>query len=236
MVSIAIVEDDRAYAEKLQGYLEQYDTEHQAELRFRNFYDGLAFLDGYRSDFDILLMDIEMPMLDGMSAARRIRKVDPHVVIMFITSMAQYAVKGYEVGALDFMLKPVSYTIFSHKLQKAIRLAERNRQAYLLLPVKGIQLRVSIPSILYVEVSGHHLQIHTETGVHCASLPLKKLEAELTNHPFAKCNQCYLVNLHHVEEFRGDTVVVGGHMLQVSRPRRKDFQMALANYYGGIQT
>lgn len=236
MVSIAIVEDDRAYAEKLQGYLEQYGVEHQVELRFRNFYDGLAFLDGYRSDFDILLMDIEMPMLDGMSAARRIRKVDPHVVIMFITSMAQYAVKGYEVGALDFMLKPVSYTIFSHKLQKAIRLAERNRQAYLLLPVNGVQLRVSIPSILYAEVSGHHLQIHTETETLCTSLPLKKLEAEVANHPFAKCNQCYLVNLCHVEEFRGDAVVIGGHTLQVSRPRRKDFQMALANYYGGIQT
>lgn len=234
MVSIAIVEDDRAYAETLQGYLEQYGAEHQTELRFRNFYDGLAFLDGYRFDFDILLMDIEMPMLDGMSAARRIRKVDPHVIIMFITSMAQYAVKGYEVGALDFMLKPVSYAIFSQKLQKAVRLVEQNRQSYFLLPVNGIQLRVSIPSILYVEVSGHHSQIHTETETLCASLPLKKLETELAGHPFAKCNQCYLVNLRHVEEFRGNTVVVGGHTLQVSRPRRKDFQIALTNYYGGI--
>ena len=236
MVSIAIVEDDRAYAETLQGYLEQYSAEHQADLRFRNFYDGLAFLDGYRSDFDILLMDIEMPVLDGMSTARRIRKIDPHVVIMFITSMAQYAVKGYEVGALDFMLKPVSYAIFSQKLQKAIQLAKRNRQAYLLLPVNGTQLRVSIPSILYIEVSGHRLQMYTEAGSYRVSLSLKDLEAMLAGYSFARCNQCYLVNLRHVEEFRGDAVVVGGHMLQVSRPRRKDFQMALANYYGGIQT
>lgn len=234
MVRIAIVEDDRAYAEKLQGYLGQYSAEHQTELRCQIFYDGLAFLEGYHSDFDILLLDIEMPMLDGMSAARRVRKTDSHVVIMFITSMAQYAVKGYEVGALDFMLKPVGYSMFSQKLQKAVRLANRNRQEHLLLPINGTQRRVSIPSILYVEVAGHQLQIHTEAGTHCVSLPLKKLEAELTGHPFAKCNQCYLVNLRHVEEFRGDAVVVGGHTLQVSRPRRKDFQLALTNYYGGI--
>ena len=234
MVRIAIVEDDRAYAEKLQGYLEQYRAEHQAALHCRVFHDGLAFLEGYHLDFDILLMDIEMPMLDGMSAARRVREADPHVVIMFITSMAQYAIRGYEVGALDFILKPVSYAVFSQKLQKAVRLANRNRQEHLLLPMTGTQRRVSIPLILYVEVAGHQLQIHTETGIHCVSLPLKKLEAELAGHPFAKCNQCYLVNLRHVEEFRGNTVVVGGHTLQVSRPRRKDFQIALTNYYGGI--
>lgn len=234
MVRIAIVEDDRAYAKKLQGYLEQYRAEHQAALHCRVFHDGLAFLEGYHSDFDILLMDIEMPMLDGMSAARRVREADPHVVIMFITSMAQYAIRGYEVGALDFILKPVSYAVFSQKLQKAVRLANRNRQEHLLLPMNGTQRRVSIPLILYVEVAGHQLQIHTETGIYCVSLPLKKLEAELAGHPFAKCNQCYLVNLRHVEEFRGNTVVVGGHTLQVSRPRRKDFQIALTNYYGGI--
>ena len=234
MIRIAIVEDERAYAEKLQGYLEQYSAEHQTELHCQVFYDGLAFLDSYHSDFDILLMDIEVPLLDGMSAAGRIRKTDPYVVIMFITSMAQYAVRGYEVGALDFMLKPVGYTVFSQKLQKAVRLANRNREAYLFLPVNGTQLRVSIPSILYVEVTGHQLQLHTETGTHRTALSLKKLEAQLAGHPFAKCNQCYLVNLRHVEEFRGDAVVVGGHTLQVSRPRRKDFQLALTNYYGGI--
>lgn len=234
MVSIAIVEDSRAYTETLQGYLERYGTEYQMELRIRNFYDGLAFLDSYHPDFDILLMDIEMPLLDGMSAAQRVRKVDSNVVIMFITSMAQYAVKGYEVGALDFILKPVSYTVFSQKLQKAIRLAERNRQAYLLLPVGGVQTRVLIPSILYAEVSGHHLQVYTETGPQHVSLPLRELETRLAGYPFAKCNQCYLVNLRHVEEFRGNVVVVGGHMLQISRPRRKEFQLALTNYYGGI--
>lgn len=234
MVRIAIVEDDRAYAEKLQGYLERYRAEHRTELNCRVFYDGLAFLEGHHPDFDILLMDIEMPVLDGMSAARRVRETDPHVVIMFITSMAQYAVKGYEVGALDFILKPVGYALFSQKLQKAIRLAGRNRQEHLLLPVNGTHRRVSIPSILYVEVDGHQLQIHTEAGTLRAALSLKKLEAELAGHPFAKCNQCYLINLRHVEEFRGNTVVVGGHTLQVSRPRRKDFQLALTNYYGGI--
>lgn len=234
MVRIAIVEDDRAYAEKLRGYLERYRAEHQTALNCRVFHDGLAFLEGYHSDFDILLMDIEMPVLDGMSAARRVRETDPHVVIMFITSMARYAVKGYEVGALDFILKPVGYAVFSQKLQKAVRLAGQNRQEHFLLPMSGTQRRISIPSILYVEVAGHQLQIHTEAGTHCVSLPLKKLEAELAGHPFAKCNQCYLVNLRHVEEFRGDAVIVGGHTLQVSRPRRKDFHLALTNYYGGI--
>ena len=76
------------------------------------FTDGDEITEGYRPNYDIILMDIEMCFMNGMTAAQEIRKLDPEVVIIFITNMVQYAIQGYAVGALDYILKPVNYEEF----------------------------------------------------------------------------------------------------------------------------
>lgn len=119
MVRIAIAEDDPAYRATLEEYLDRYRRENGLEAEVTTFSDGLALTEGYRPVYDLLLLDIEMPNLDGMSAAEKIRSSDPEVVIIFITNMAQYAIKGYQVDALDYVLKPVSYAAFAFKLKKA---------------------------------------------------------------------------------------------------------------------
>lgn len=97
MFRFAIVEDDDACAEQLQKYLAQYAGENALEIRTDRFYDGLNFAEDYKARWDLIFMDIEMPLLDGMSAARRIREKDDSVLLIFITNMAQYAIQGYEV-------------------------------------------------------------------------------------------------------------------------------------------
>ena len=116
MKHIAVVEDDSSASQQIQNYLSLYQKENEQEFSVTVFADGLSILEDYHPIWDIILMDIEMPLMDGMTAAKCIRELDQSVIIIFITNMAKYAIKGYEVGALDFVLKPVSYFAFSLKI------------------------------------------------------------------------------------------------------------------------
>ena len=109
MIKIAIVEDEAMYAKQLEEFLHQYEAENHEAFDITIYSDGDQIVNKYKSQFDIILMDVEMKFMDGMSAAEEIRKMDSEVVIIFITNMAQYAIRGYAVDALDYVLKPVSY-------------------------------------------------------------------------------------------------------------------------------
>ena len=97
MIKIAIVEDEAMYAKQLQDFLRQYETENGEAFDITIYSDGDQIVHKYKSQFDIILMDVEMKFMDGMSAAEEIRKIDTEVVIIFITNMAQYAIRGYAV-------------------------------------------------------------------------------------------------------------------------------------------
>ena len=137
MIRIAMVEDEAAVREQLQGYIQRYTRQYGTEFAVTEFSDGVEILDAYRPVYDIVLLDVEMKHLDGMETARRIRELDRDVVLLFITNMAQYAIKGYAVGALDYVLKPVPYFAFSQQLQKAEEKLRRRARHYLAVPVEG---------------------------------------------------------------------------------------------------
>lgn len=120
MIKAAIVDDEQAARDLLQGYIKRYAAEHGIGFDVSLFSDGLDFLASSKGGFDIVYMDIDMPDLDGMKTAEKLRAVDSSVVIVFVTNMMQFAVKGYEVGALDFLVKPVTYDNFALKLRRAV--------------------------------------------------------------------------------------------------------------------
>ena len=125
MIRIAIVEDEAAYAEQLEGFLHRYEEEKKEAFEITRFSDGDSIVHNYKAKYDIILMDIQMKFMDGMSAAGKIRKSDTEVIIIFITNMRQYAILGYAVDALDYVVKPISYFAFSERLGKAIERIHR---------------------------------------------------------------------------------------------------------------
>lgn len=233
MIRIAIVEDDAAVREQLTDYVQRHSRQYGTEFEITVFPDGLDLLDEYRPVYDIIFLDVEMKHLDGMSTAERIRALDSDVVLIFITNMAQYAIKGYAVGALDYVLKPVPYFAFSQQLQKAVTRIEKRSRQYLAVPVDGGFRRLDVADIYYLESEGHRVHFYTEEDDFSAPGSLKTYEEKLADSPFARCNSGYLVNLAQVRSVQQSVVQVGPHELQISRPKRKNFLAALTDYIGG---
>lgn len=126
MVYVAIVEDDARAAQRLENHLNRFAAETEEQLHIEIFPDALQFLDGYAPVWQLVFMDIEMPNIDGLDAAKRLRAIDEGVQIVFVTNMAQYAIQGYEVRAMDFIVKPVEYGSFFMKMKRAIRYIRAN--------------------------------------------------------------------------------------------------------------
>ena len=232
MPKIAIVEDNRSAAEKLKGYLERFSKQENLAIYIDVFNEALTFLEHYKPVYDIVFMDIEMPHLDGMEAARRLRKLDQKILLIFVTNMAQFAVKGYEVDALDYMVKPVQYPDFKQKFQRAVGRCRKDADAILVVQQDRVS-RVLLRDIRYVEVRGHRLIYHTEYGEMEGGGTLWETEEKLRDKGFLRCNKCYLVNFKHIINVRANTLLLtGGDELKISRPRKKDFMQELAECVG----
>lgn len=231
MVNIAIVEDERAASNLLREHLTRFSEEKGVQFSVRIFENAVIFLTNYHADFQVIFMDIEMPHLNGMEAAKKLREIDPTVVLVFITNMAQYAIKGYEVDALDFVLKPVSYYRFSSLLQKILRQMEKRRDVVLTIRTPGSVRRLSASSVAYISVEDHLLLYHTEDGVIESWGSLKSVLENLAPHGFIQINKSSVVNLRHVRSVSGDTMLVGDTAkFTLSRGRKAEVLAALNRF------
>ena len=233
MIRIAIVEDDRQVQQQLVDYIRRYERQFGRMFELTCFSDGDEIVSDYRPVYDIILLDVQMARMDGMAAAEAIRKVDPDVILIFITNMAQFAIRGYAVDALDYVLKPVPYFAFSQQLQKAVGRLQRRQRTFLAVPVEGGLRRVSVESIYYLESEGHSVRLYTENGDFLSPGTLKSFETQLAGKPFARCNSGYLVNLAQVTAVQQNEAKVGPYLLQISRPKKKSFLEALTDFIGG---
>jgi DNA-binding LytR/AlgR family response regulator len=233
MINLAIVEDEEPAQKTLSGYLAQYGKDRGVAINVSVFGSANPFLDAAHAGFDVVLMDIMLPDLNGMEAAKELRRFDKKAIIIFVTNMAQFAVGGYEVQALDFIVKPVSYHDFALKMDRAARLVEENRDATVAIGTRTATYYVPASSIYYVEVSGHELTYHTSEGNRTSYGTLGKLEADLRKNHFLRCNDCYLVNPRHIEKIDGfDVRMRNGDVLRISRLKRKQFLAEVARWLG----
>lgn len=233
-IKIAIVEDEQASRDMLARYLHDYSTEENVDLTVTTYIDGDYFLANYgKGKYDIVFMDICMPGTDGMSVARKLRETDGEVLLVFVTTMAKFAVEGYDVNAFNYIVKPVTYYDFKLKVDKAVKKLIDNDKKLRVLS-EGEHIWINQRDIVYVEVIGHNLIYHTVKGDYTTYGSMKQVEQTLAAAIFARCNYCYLVNLAYVDGVKGyDLNLSDGTILRISQSKRKAFVQTLTKYFGG---
>ena len=123
-ISIAIVDDDNDSRDFIRRMLIRYGAEKNTEFVVDGYENAVDFIEKYKAGYDLIFMDIMMPYMDGMTAAAKLRELDTNVLLVFITTMAQYAAQGYDVDAFGFLIKPVTYESIALKMAKAMERLE----------------------------------------------------------------------------------------------------------------
>ena len=232
MVRIAIVDDERQCAEQAAQFVHRYFGGDKSKYKLSFFADGLEFIENYRAAFDVVLLDIEMPMLDGVETAKRLRQRDAQVILIYMTRMAQYAAWGYDVDAIGFLVKPIDYYSFELKMKKAERILQRRGSVTLVIPAGEGRQVLRSADILYIEVTGHEVAFHTALGVFRAWGSLAEYARKLSGAGFAAANRYCLVNLEHVRAASDQEIRVGEDSVPLSRSRKKEFMLKLTEFYG----
>ena len=231
---IALCDDaqqDRAY---IRSILASWAENSKQLVHIEEFPSAESFLFRYAEDkaWDILLLDIEMGDMDGVSLAKKIRKDNESVQIVFITGFADYISEGYEVSALHYLMKPVKEEKLFAVFDRAVAAAQKTERV-ILLPVGGEMLRLPVNQVQYVEAFSHTVAVVTTEETIQVKMPISELE-KLLGDAFIRCHRSYLVGLKHIARLsKSEVMLDNGKVLPLSRAAAPLVHIAFISYYTG---
>ncbi len=227
---IAICDDQSAQLLFLQEQCRNWGASRSIPVQVQTFETAEAFLFAYETDkaFDVLLLDIQMPGLSGMDLAHRLRAAGDSLTLALITAIPDYALEGYTVDALAYLLKPVSDETLYALLDKACK---RSPAPFVLVDHDGVTERVRLSSILYLESQGHYTHIVCEGRTLISPHGLSHYTQQLGPN-FHQIHRCYLLNLAHAASIHRKEVLLDNETsLPVARGRFESLSQAYINYY-----
>ncbi len=225
MIHIAIADDDEKELALIKSYIQRFSLEEQVEIKLSEFYDGIGLISPY-------LLDIQMQHVDGLTTAQKIREKDEDVIIIFITHLEQYAIKGYAVRAMNFLIKPVSYFAFREELKNCLKKINTFQGHNIMVHSNDGVMMVNITDIIYVESVGRVLRMVTKQGVFEINDTLINLEKEFNDSRFFRCHRGFLINLYYVERVKNNEILIGETKIPLSRYKRKEFETLLIRVFG----
>jgi len=224
MFTVAICDDDKSFRDLLRNYLEQFFRKQNQPLTILEFENGESLL--YRPPYtaDILFLDIQMGIRDGIETAKSLRKEMPELCILFATNLPQYALQSYEVKPFGFLTKPLEYDRFESELSLAMKHIARNETHRISFKGKGPEgmKTVSTREILFLESRDHYIVLTTKDKEESIFLgSLNEWEKELKPFGFIRCHQSFLVNYRHIAGIKDELELEDGTRIPISRSRRK---------------
>ena len=236
MIQIAIVEDQKEDQDRLREFLDRYQQENSLTFSVDVFSNATLFLSENKKDFDILFMDIEMPGINGFDASVKLREKDTKTVLVFITNLNQYAIKGYSVNAFDYINKPINYYSFSTMLRRAISKANYDKKTEVVINSNGTTMKVDISDIKYIEVINHKLIYHLDQQDLPSWTSLSSIKDIYLKKGFAMASVSLMINLRRIYSLYQDCVTLNDTnrtKLYLSRSQRKGFAQAFSEYVSG---
>lgn len=233
MYRVLIVEDEASEAKKLSDLMRRYAKMEGLEFSFAWHSNAMEMLSD-KSHYDICFLDIEMPGINGMEAAHLLRSWDDEIPIIFVTNLAKYAVKGYEVGAVGFIVKPVTYGNLKLALSRAMRIMSNNSGQTLTVPTEDGMRVIPFRSIIYIEVTKHSLTYHLE-GEEPFDVrgSLSHIEDDLRDAPVVRTGKSFLANMDHISFLNNNEVrMSNGDVLRFGRTYKKSALDKITEYLG----
>lgn len=233
MIRVAIVDDDASARQSLIQCLNYVESNQHVSFSIRQLNSGTAFLFDYRPVYDLVFLDIDMPGKDGLSIARDWRKLDPLTMLVFVTNMAQLAVKGYEVDAIDFMVKPLSKEAFSLKMRRVLGRLHIEKDSTIQISDEGVIHIILKDHIQYFEIQGHYIVYHTSDGVFREYSSLGNAVKKVNDDRFFQCNRGTVINFSFVKAISPDSLSIDGKQIPISRSLKKSFMENYVRFLGG---
>ena len=228
---IAVCDDEELFRIEFKSVLDKVLI--NAEYDIDTFSGGSSLYEAFlKNPFDLVFLDIEMPGIDGITLAKRLRAVSENVQIVFLTSHIEYALEGYEVNALRYLVKPVDM----NKLSEVLKYIQdkKNNSRQIMIKQEGEDIVIDISDIIYMESMDKNVRIVTSKSEYITRYNISDYEEELKNSGFLRIHRGYLISLSKVKKIvKNDVVMDGDISLPVSRSNIKTLKDALYAYVEG---
>ena len=228
---IAVCDDEELFRIEFKSVLDKVLI--NAEYDIDTFSGGSSLYEAFlKNPFDLVFLDIEMPGIDGITLAKRLRAVSENVQIVFLTSHIEYALEGYEVNALRYLVKPVDM----NKLSEVLKYIQdkKNNSRQIMIKQEGEDIVIDISDVIYIESLDKNVRIVTSKSEYITRYNISDYEEELKNSGFLRIHRGYLISLSKVKKIvKNDVVMDGDISLPVSRSNIKTLKDALYAYVEG---
>ncbi|MCM1159174.1 MAG: LytTR family DNA-binding domain-containing protein [Bacteroidales bacterium] len=235
-LTVYVCEDIKEHSEQLARICSSLAEEYPLKVNFfSSAIQLLQQLEQLQKDNgvfpNLIILDIELPEMDGITLGKRIKAMDADVFLVFVTSYIEYAVKGYEANAFRYLLKPLSLEV----MQKLFMDIEEEYQKRKKLTVKTRDGEIMIPlqELVYISAEDKYTVLYTKTQHYISDCSLKKYEEQLREYGFFRIHRKYLINLYHHKGVQaGKVVLTNGYGLPVSKKRMSEYQRQLFHFLG----
>lgn len=228
---IAVCDDEELFRIEFKTILDKVLV--NSEYDIDTFSGGSSLYEAFlKNPFDLVFLDIEMPGIDGITLAKRLRAVSENVQIVFLTSHIEYALEGYEVNALRYLVKPVDM----NKLSEVLKYIQdkKNNSRQIMIKQEGEDIVIDISDVIYMESMDKNVRIVTSKSEYITRYNISDYEEELKNSGFLRIHRGYLISLSKVKKIvKNDVVMDGDISLPVSRSNIKTLKDALYAYVEG---
>jgi len=231
---IAICDDDPNQILLTSSFINDWSRDTEVPVEICEFKNAESFLNNWSTanTYDVAFLDIQMGLMSGIELAEKIRKVDDQLIIVFVTGFHEFVLRGYDVNALHFLIKPVKRVDCNNCLDQAYEITNKRRTDTFLVPVEGQIRRYYFDDLYYFEVFSHYITVHTRKGVFSYKKKISVLERELPSSVFVRCHRSCIINLRYVESIGKSFVTMDdGSRLTVSGDRRRVVQDAFIRYH-----
>ena len=234
MYRIAVIDDDPFFLEEGRRITESYFEKRETPYEIKTYRQAVFVLEDIRDGgyFDIFLIDIEMPEMDGMELARQIRRLYDSPYIIFVTSYAKYSIQGYEYNAWRYIVKSEMQKCLPLAYEPLIERIERKNEKYYIVDHPKKTLKLLYDDIYYIYKDGKNAVFVTRNRLWNDRTTLECVMQALDDMMFVRCERGYIMNIRHVMSIEGDELAMrNGEKIHVSSKLIKTVKKEIIQYW-----